>query len=102
MDDDAPTLPEPANLRFLRLLVTILTGTMIVGLAVLVTVFVARFPASPGLPPLPEGVALPEGAEPRAFTQGTGWIAVVTADDRILIFDRATGTLRQELRIAPE
>jgi hypothetical protein len=29
---------------------------------------------------------------------GTGWIAVVTTDDRILIYD-TTGNLRQELQI---
>ncbi|MES2968886.1 MAG: DUF6476 family protein, partial [Pseudomonadota bacterium] len=36
-----------------------------------------------------------------AFTQGAGWFAVVTADDRILIFDRANGTLRQTIQITP-
>jgi hypothetical protein len=33
-----------------------------------------------------------------AVTFGQGWIAVVTEDDRILIFG-ADGTLRQELKV---
>ena len=90
----------PAGLRFLKALVILLTVTMIVGVIVVVAVIVIRMPAAlSGLPPLPEGVTLPEGARATAFTQGTNWIAVVTADDRILVFDRASGALRQTLRI---
>jgi hypothetical protein len=33
-------------------------------------------------------------------TMGTGWIAVVTSDDRILIFE-PNGTLRQEVTLLP-
>ena len=42
---------------------------------------------------------LPDGARAVAFTQGSDWFAVVTADDRILVFDRLTGRLRQEVRL---
>lgn len=51
--------------------------------------------------PLPERIALPDGTTATAFTQGPDWYAVVTADDRILIFDRATGTLRQTITVMP-
>ena len=34
-----------------------------------------------------------------AFTQGGDWVAVVTADDRILIYDRLTARLRQSVEL---
>lgn len=49
-------------------------------------------------PDLPDAITLPDGSQPVAVTFGRGWIAVVTADDRILIFGK-DGTLRQELQI---
>jgi hypothetical protein len=49
---------------------------------------------------MPDGFTLPEGAKAEAVTFGTGWIAVVTTDDRILIFGR-DGRLRQEVAITP-
>ena len=52
-------------------------------------------------PPLPETITLPDGISASAVTFGRDWYAVVSQDDRILIFDRATGTLRQEVAIAP-
>ncbi|SDX95250.1 hypothetical protein SAMN05444340_10214 [Citreimonas salinaria] len=51
--------------------------------------------------PLPERIALPDGTTATAFTQGPDWYAVVTADNRILIFDRATGALRQTIAVTP-
>lgn len=49
--------------------------------------------------PLPEVITLPSGAQATAYTQGSDWYAVVTEGDEILIFDRASGQLRQTLRI---
>ncbi|MCA0919607.1 DUF6476 family protein [Pseudooceanicola nanhaiensis] len=92
---------EPANLRFLRRLVTALTGTMIVGLIILIALIVIRFwstpAAGPALPQLPEAISLPEGASAQAITFGTGWIAVVTDDQQILVYDSASGALRDSL-----
>lgn len=51
--------------------------------------------------PLPDQITLPDGAVATSFTQGPDWYAVVTASDEILIFDRATGRLRQTLQITP-
>lgn len=70
---------------------------MIAGFLVLIAALVLRLNA--GGPDLPATVDLPEGAEALAFTQGDDWFAVVTADDRILIFDRLTGRLRQSLTV---
>jgi len=99
MSDQSPnpetgdnSAPEPANLRFLRLLVTVLTGTMIAGLLVLIALLVIRFPSA--TPPLPDTITLPDGAQAQAFTVTPGWYAVVTTDNRILIYNRSDGTLR--------
>lgn len=95
--------PEPANLRLLRRLVTVLTATMIAGFLILIALLVIRLPditADRHLP-LPDAITLPDGTQAAAFTQGPDWYAVVTTDDRILIYDRATGVLRQSVAIAP-
>jgi hypothetical protein len=36
---------------------------------------------------VPDAILLPEGVTATAYTQGTGWIAIVTSDDEILIYD---------------
>lgn len=77
---------------------TVLTVTMIVGLITVVAVFVTRFES--GTPvALPDTVTLPEGMVARAVTFGSDWYGVVTETDRILIFDRADGALRQTVQI---
>ena len=98
--NDQSNLPEPGNLRFLRLLVTILTGTMIAGLLAIITLLVIRFPTA--TPALPEAITLPDGTRAQAFTATPGWYAVVTTDDRILIYNRADGQLRQEITVQAE
>jgi hypothetical protein len=91
--------PElPPSLRFLRRLVTVLTITMIVGVITVVGLLVTRMPRPIAGPVLPAALVLPDGAKATAVTMGTGWIAVVTTDNRILIFDTA-GNLRQTLKI---
>jgi hypothetical protein len=100
-DNSAPpgpgTAPLPPDLRFLKLLVTGLTATMILGLLTIIGLLVIRLPG--GAPALPGQVALPEGETARAVTFGRGWIAVVTEGDEILILDAGTGALRQRLSI---
>lgn len=102
MASDEPSDPaaEPANLRFLRRLVTGLTAVMIVGLLTIVALIVIRLLVVQPLP-LPDAITLPAGTVATAFTRGPDWFAVVTDDNRILIFDGATGSLKQTLRIAP-
>lgn len=90
---------EPANLRFLRRLVTVLTTVMICGVLVVIGLLVTRL--NRDSPILPQEIALPEGASAVAFTQGPDWYAVVTNRDEILIYDRLTGTLRQTVTITP-
>ena len=70
--------PEPANLRFLRRLVTVLTVVMIGGLLVIATLLVIRL--SSNAPALPDVITLPDGATAHAFTQSADWYAIVTTD----------------------
>lgn len=92
----------PPSLRFLKWLVIVLTLTMIGGVITVVGLLVTRMPQAfvAAAPQVPENLVLPDGAEAAAVTFGKGWVAVVTEDDRILIFDR-DGALRQEVRITP-
>ncbi|WP_417257742.1 DUF6476 family protein [Celeribacter sp.] len=92
---------EAARLTFLRRLVTVLTAVMIGGLLVLIVLFVTRFPtAGPKAVSfdLPDAITLPEGAAPIAFTRGSDWVAITT-ETEILIYDAATGDIRQTVRI---
>jgi Flp pilus assembly protein protease CpaA len=99
---DTPDPSLPPGLRFLKWLVILLTLTMIGGVITVVGLLVTRMPQamSAPAPTLPEGFSLPEGIRAEAVTFGTGWIAVVTEDDRILIYGR-DGSLRQEVRLTP-
>lgn len=116
-EDAAGTLqgPDAAALRFLRALVTALTAVMILGILAIVALLVIRLPDAGALSraaalsvappetllpetPLPETLHLPDGARALALTQGPGWFAVVTDDDRILIYG-TDGALRQAVRV---
>ena len=88
---------EPTNLKVLRRLVTVLTVVMICGVLVVIGLLVTRLQASG--PDFPRTLSLPDGAEATAFTQGTGWYAIVTDRDQILIYDQMTGKLRQTVQI---
>ena len=90
---------EPANLRFLRRLVTVLTAVMICGVLVVIGLLVTRL--NRDSPILPKEIAVPDGAKATAFTQGPDWYAVVTDHNEILVFDRLTGKLRQTVQIKP-
>ena len=105
MNDALPPdgLPDglPANLKFLRALVMVLTATMIGGLLVVIFLLVTRLPGAGAGLTLPPQITLPDGAKPLAYTVGPGWIAVVTTGNDILIYDPANATLRQTLHIDP-
>lgn len=77
----------------------VLTLVMIGGVITVVALLVTRMPqALNGVPRLPEAIQMPEGAKAQAVTFGPGWIAVVTEDGRILLFN-TDGQLRQEVRL---
>jgi hypothetical protein len=91
---------EPANLRFLRRLVTVLTVVMIAGVILITSLIVIRYNQSAA--PLPDAITLPDGTTATAFTQARNWYAVVTEDDQILIFARDSGRLMQTIKIETE
>lgn len=75
---------------------------MIGGLLVIVALIVIRFSTNRAASPvlgLPDQIALPDGVAALAVTGAADWYAVVTDDSRILVFDRATGALRQTVEI---
>ena len=85
---------------------TILTASMILGLVTIIALIVIRVPnvirtvADPV--PLPENITLPADTKPASFTQGSDWYAVITTKDKILIFNRSDGKLRQTIAINPK
>ncbi len=103
LDMDDKTTPEVSpeatipGLRLLRWLVTGLTATMIVGLLAIVALLVIL--VNRDSVTLPDQIALPAGVEARALTIGPNWLAVVTSDDRILIYDDQGERLLQEVVI---
>lgn len=101
MDKDKSTPIEefelPPSLRFLRQLVTVLTGVMIVGVVLIIALLVIRLNAAPA-PTLPASITLPDGSTPVAFTQTAHWYAVVTEDQEILIYG-LDGQLRDTLTV---
>ena len=95
MEDTPEPLPPVA--RYLKRLVTVMAVVMLTGTIIVVALLINRLSADPL--PLPERITLPEGVEAYSFTQGRDWFGVVTSDDQILIYDRATGDLRQTITI---
>lgn len=73
---------------------------MIMGVITVVSLLVTRMPAAMQASlPMPDQVVLPSGTIAQAFTQGATWYAVVSTDNRILIYSRASGALMQEIAI---
>lgn len=95
MDDTPEALPPVAI--YLKRLVTTLAVVMIAGFLVLIALLVIRLNADPL--PLPDRITLPEGTTAFSFTQGVDWFGVVTTDNQILIYDRATSALRQTITL---
>jgi hypothetical protein len=100
MSDTPENLAAARSLRFLTRLVTVLTAVMILGLMTVIGLMIAKL--GQGRVVLPDEITLPAGAEASAITAGPGWYAVVTKAGEILIFDAATGALRQTVRLQPE
>ena len=72
--------------------------TMIVGVITVVGLLVTRMPGASTEPLLPSEIKLLNGATAVAVTMHADWIAVVTSDNNIRIFNH-DGSLRQELEI---
>ena len=86
----------PPGLRFLRQLVTVLTVVMIIGVVLIVALLVIRL-NRPALA-IPDQITLPAGTVAASYTQTQDWFAVVTDENKILIFD-LNGQLTQEVDV---
>lgn len=98
IDDPNPSVAEPANLRFLRRLVTVLTVVMILGVVVIAAALVIRL-TQPTAIAMPDQIVLPAKARALAVTEGPDWYGIVTSDQQFLVFDKLTGQLRQTVQI---
>lgn len=97
--DPSQDIELPPSLRFLQKLVTVLTVTMIGGVLIIIALLVIRL--NDDAVSLPASVTLPNGTIPVAFTQTKDWYAVVTEDNRILIFD-LNGELAKTLDVTTQ
>lgn len=95
--EDTPQPVDTALLKFLKVLVTVLTITMIAGVVTIVALIVIRYRQTP--PDFPAVLTLPPGTTPEAYTQTKDWYAIVTDDSRVLIYSRATQKLVREIEL---
>ncbi len=94
-ETQAPELPPP-EVRFLKLLTTVLAGVMIFGLLTIIGLLVTRLPGAAKLPRLPVQITLPEGARAETVTFGKTFTVVVTQEGRVLLYT-ADGRLAQDV-----
>ena len=81
---EVPANPtEPANLRFLRRLVTTLTATMIVGLIAIFTVLVIRLQSPVAI--FPKITALPEGTQVISVSRSPRELIVIDQNRKIYL-----------------
>lgn len=90
----------PPALQWLKWLVMTLTLSLIGGVITVVWLLVTRLPMPGAHPVAPASLDMPVGATAAAVTLGTGWVAVVTTDNRILLFG-ADGKFWQEIAVKP-
>ena len=88
---------DPANIRFLRILVTTLTITMIAGIIIIIALLAIKL--QPSTIEIPQNINLPRNSNAISYSQGSDWIAVTTSNDQILIFDSPTGKIRQTITV---
>ncbi len=72
--------PEPAPLRRLRLLVTTLTLTLILGMVTITGLLAWRLTSGPSGPALPEAIALPPGETLTSYAISPDWTILLTRD----------------------
>ncbi|MEL6211717.1 MAG: DUF6476 family protein [Pseudomonadota bacterium] len=87
MDDQPPT-PDEKALRTLRRLVTVLTAVMIIGIVTITVLLAIRLnqPVARAEPePIPEDLALPDGAEVLFAQRRNGNIHVMTMDATVFV-----------------
>lgn len=99
MDEPSEIPPLPASLVWLKRLVMGLTVVMIVGMALLVGTLLVKMNAAPPPLCLPAEYALPEGAKASGFTVTGDWVIVVSGENTLLVYERGSGKLRQQIAL---
>lgn len=91
---NTPAAQEPLpELKFLKTLVTVLAGTMIVGLITVIALLVIRLGPQNAAPmKLPDQITLPEGATAQSVSVSEGRTVILTQGDQVLVYD-ARGAL---------
>jgi hypothetical protein len=89
--------PEPANLRFLRRLVTTLTATMILGLIAIFTVLVIRLQTTSAM--FPEITGLPANTEVLSVSRTPRELVIIDQSGRIYVLSLDGTTLLQEFEL---
>lgn len=97
-DLSQPDLIEPANLRFLRRLVTILTATMILGVIAIFVLLVIRLQTPTAA--FPDVTVLPLGAKIETMTRGPDFLLVVTSAGQVFVLNKDGSKIVKELDIA--
>lgn len=96
-EDDAPL---PPNLRFLRVLVTVLTAVMILGVITIVVLLVIRLSdVSAPVFVHPDAFAVPEGVGLVGYSVVNGHVVLVGDDGVIRVFSNDTQVLVEEIRV---
>lgn len=92
--------PLPPNLRFLRVLVTVLTAVMILGVITIVALLVIRL-GDTARPILvhPEEFTIPEGVNTVGYSIHDGLVIIVGEDSVIRVFEASTRELVQEIQL---
>lgn len=96
---ELPDQTEPANLRFLRRLVTVLTAVMIFGILGIFALMALRLNAPSVV--FPDDLALPADMQVEAMTRGPDYLLVVTKSGRVFVMSPDGQAIRQELMISP-
>lgn len=93
--------PLPPNLRFLRMLVTVLTAVMILGVITIVALLVIRL-GDHGQPILvhPEVFDIPEGVNTLGYSVVDGYTVIVGDDQVIRVFASDTRELVNQLDLS--
>lgn len=77
----------------------VLTSVMIGGLILLLGLVVTQITRSTAPFALPDRVELPEGTRAEAVTLSSDWVLVLSREGELLLFDRASGALRQTIAL---
>ncbi|ATX65101.1 DUF6476 family protein [Roseinatronobacter bogoriensis] len=98
---DMPPPPDqpPPDVRLIKWLVVVLTSVMILGVIIIIGLLVTRLGMAPAPLALPDSITLPTDSRAQAITLAPDWVLVLTQDQTVLLFDRATGELRHQITL---